>query len=109
MKLLLANSLSSASLFPPREPGQFARNWFHRGSNGKGNHVEAPFAKPPPEVIWKVSQIAFTQAWWRLCALAQHGVARIAANDVSHAAANDLGVGQRGREAAVEDLRVCGH
>ena len=53
MKLLLANFLLPAILFPPREPGQFALNWFHVGSYVKGHHVEAPRAKPPPIVLCK--------------------------------------------------------
>src|SRR4051794_13148165 len=108
MKLLLANRHFSAFLFPPLEPGQFVRNWFRLGSNGKGNHVETPFAKPPPVVFWKNSQIAFAEArcWSR--ALAQHGAARVTADDVGHAAAEHVVFCECGREAAVEDLSICG-
>lgn len=100
MKLLLANRFYSAPLLPPREPSQFPPNWFQRGSNGKGTHVETPFAKPPPVVFWKVSQVAFAQAW-RIWAIAQHGIARIAADDVGDAAAEYVVFCQCGREAAI--------
>src|SRR5437763_8003040 len=104
MKLLLANRLFPAILFPPREPGQFAPNWFRLGSNGKGNHVEAPFAKPPPVAVWKGPQVAVAQS--RSWPLAEYGVARTAADDVGHAAAEHLVSAKRGREAAIENLRI---
>ena len=109
MKLLLANYLFPASLFPPREPSQFARNWHHHGSNGKGNHVETPLAKPPPVVLWKVSQIAFVQPRSWPWALAEHGVARIAADDVGDAFAKPLVVSKCRRETAIENFRVRRH
>ena len=53
--------LFPTTLFSFSGPGQFAPNWFRRGSHRKGNHVEEPFAKPPPIVLGKVWQITFAK------------------------------------------------
>lgn len=57
MESLPTDSLFLTTLFPNPEPGQFALNWFPAGSNGKGNHVEAPNEQPPPIVFWQIAQV----------------------------------------------------
>src|SRR4051794_5781480 len=108
MKFLPAKRLFTELLFPSREPGQSAAGWPIAGSNGKGNHVDTPFAKPPPVVLWKVSQISPAKERSRPRAHAQYGVARVAAVDVGYAAAELLIRARREREATVENVRVRG-
>ena len=60
MKLLIANGLFPAILFPPRELGQFSE-LDRAGSNGKDIYVEALFAETPPVVPRKICQISLRQ------------------------------------------------
>jgi hypothetical protein len=108
MKSLPPLCLFSPNLFPPREPGQFALNWLRVGSNAKGNYVEVPFARPPPVVLWNVSQFSFAKSRPEPRAHARDGVARVTADDVGYAAAERIVFCKRGRKAAVKDLRIRG-
>src|SRR3954452_8310454 len=108
MKFLLANRLFPVILFSFRELDQSVAGRPIIGSNGKGNHVKTPFAKPPPVVLWKVSQISRAQEQSQPRPHAQYGIAGVAADDVGYAAAKLFVRARREREAAVENVRVRG-
>src|SRR6476659_9210044 len=100
MKGLPANFHLSPTLFSFLEPSRLAPGRSSAGSNGKDNHDEAPFAKPPPIFTRDFLQNEQRKAPRRPSAIAFHGAARVARDAVDHATANRILFAIRPRQTA---------